>query len=207
MKINLMKNYRVKTSMTKYIKLTICAAILILLVVIVFWVRSAFKGNYIELGSNENIDPTPTQIQSIRDIGEWEFLSISAEEMVDTVRKGIFTDDELVRIYYGTLRLGINMQNLADSAIAVKGDSLQVTLPKVGLLDKDFIDESKTKPFYESGKWPPQAHQALYQKAQKQMLQHCLTNENITAAQSNAESQIRNLFTQLGYKNVVLNFE
>ena len=80
--------------MTKYIKLTICAAILILLVVIVFWVRSAFKGNYIELGSNENIDLTPTQIQSIRDIGEWEFLSISAEEMVDTVRKGIFTDDE-----------------------------------------------------------------------------------------------------------------
>lgn len=207
MKINLMKNFRVKTSMTKYIKLTICAAILIVLVVIVFWVRSAFKGNYIELGANENIDPTPTQIQSIRDIGEWEFLSISAEEMVDTVRKGIFTDDELVRIYYGTLRLGINMQNLADSAIAVKGDSLQVTLPKVGLLDKDFIDESKTKPFYESGKWTPQAHQALYQKAQKQMLQHCLTNENITAAQSNAESQIRNLFTQLGYKNVVLNFE
>ena len=78
--------------MTKYIKLTICAAILILLVVIVFWVRSAFKGNYIELGANENIDPTPTQIQSIRDIGEWEFLSISAEGMVDTVRKGLFSD-------------------------------------------------------------------------------------------------------------------
>ena len=207
MKINLMKNFRVKTSMTKYIKLTICAAILILLVVIVFWVRSAFKGNYIELGANENIDPTPTQIQSIRDIGEWEFLSISAEEMVDTVRKGIFTDDELVRIYYGTLRLGINMQNLADSAIAVKGDSLQVTLPKVGLLDKDFIDESKTKPFYESGKWTPQAHQTLYQKAQKQMLQHCLTPENVKAAQSNAESQVSNLFKSLGYKNVKIHFE
>ena len=183
------------------------AVVLIAVVAIFFWVRSAFKGNYLELGTNDNIEPTPTQIQSIRDIGEWEFLSISAEEMVDTVRKGIFTDDELVRIYYGTLRLGINMQHLSDSAITVKGDSLEVVLPKVGLLDKDFIDESKTKPFYESGKWSPQAHDALYQKAHRQMLTHCLTPENITAAQSNAESQVSNLFKSLGYKNVTLKFE
>ena len=193
--------------MTKYIKLIIGAVVVIAIIVIFFWVKSAFKGNYLELGTNDNIEPTPTQIQSIRDIGEWEFLSVSAEEMVDTVRKGFFSDDELVRIYYGTLRLGINMQNLSEDALRVQGDTLQVTLPKVGLLDKDFIDEAKTKPFYESGKWSPQAHQALYQKAQRQMLQHCLTKENVNAAQSNAESQLRNLFTQLGYKNVILRFE
>ena len=183
------------------------AVVLIAVVAIFFWVKSAFRDNYLELGTNENIEPTPTQIQSIRDIGEWEFLSISAEEMVDTVRKGIFTDDELVRIYYGTLRLGIDMQQLSDNAITVKGDSVSVLLPKVGLLDKDFIDEAKTKPFYESGKWSPQAHQALYQKAQRQMLSHCLTKDNVNAAQSNAEAQLSNLFKSLGYKNVILRFE
>ena len=193
--------------MTKYIKLIIGAVVVVALVVVFFWVKSAFKDNYLELGTNDNIDPTPTQIQSIRAIGEWEFLSVSAEEMVDTVRKGFFSDDELVRIYYGTLRLGINMQNLSDDAIRVEGDSLQVTLPKVGLLDKDFIDESKTKPFYESGKWSPQAHQALYQKARNQMLQHCLTKDNMNAAQSNAETQVLNLFNSLGYKKVILHFE
>ena len=193
--------------MTKYIKLIISAVVVIAIIVIVFWVKSAFKGNYLELGTNDNIEPTPTQIQSIRDIGEWEFLSVSAEEMVDTVRKGFFSDDELVRIYYGTLRLGINMQNLSEDALRVQGDTLQVTLPKVGLLDKDFIDEAKTKPFYESGKWSPQAHDALYRKAQSQMLQHCLTKENVNAAQSNAESQLSNLFKSLGYKNVILSFE
>ena len=192
--------------MKKY-HVIIGAVVLIAVVAIFFWVKSAFKDNYLELGTNENIEPTPTQIQSIRDIGEWEFLSISAEEMVDTVRKGIFTDDELVRIYYGTLRLGIDMQQLSNDAITVKGDSIQVLLPKVGLLDKDFIDEAKTKSFYESGKWTPQAHQALYQKAQRQMLQHCLTRDNVNAAQSNAEVQLRNLFIQLGYKNVILRFE
>ncbi len=193
--------------MTKYVKLIIGVAVVIAVIVVLFWVKSCVKDNYLELGTNDTIDPTPTQIQSIRAIGEWEFLSVSAEEMVDTVRKGFFTDDELVRIYYGTLRLGINMQQLRDDAITVQGDTLQVTLPKVGLLDKDFIDESKTKPFYESGKWSPQAHDALYRKARNQMLHHCLTQDNLTAAQSNAETQIKNLFTQLGYKNVTLKFE
>lgn len=191
----------------KKVNIIIGAVIVIAVIAIFFWVRSVLKSNYIELSSNDKIDPTPTQIQSIRDIGEWEFLSISAEEMVDTVRKGFFSDDELVRIYYGTLRLGINMQNLRDDAITLQGDTLQVTLPKVSLLDKDFIDEAKTKSFYESGKWTPQAHQALYQKAHRQMLQHSLTKENLTTAQSNAEPQLSNLFKSLGYKNVILRFE
>lgn len=189
------------------VKIIIGAVVLVAVVAIFFWVKSALKSNYVEIGSNEQIDTTPTQIQSIRDIGEWEFLSVSAEEMVDTVRKGFFSDDELVRIYYGTLRLGINMQNLSEDAIRVQSDTLQATLPKVTLLDKDFIDEAKTKSFYESGKWTPETHQALYQKAQAQMLKHCLTKENLAAAQSNAESQLTNLFKSLGYKNVVLHFE
>ena len=196
-----------KIRVMKKVNIIIGAVIVIAVIAVFFWVRSVLKSNYIELGSNDKIDSTPTQIQSIRDIGEWEFLSISAEEMVDTVRKGFFSDDELVRIYYGTLRLGINMQNLRDDAITLQGDTLQVTLPKVSLLDKDFIDEAKTKSFYESGKWTPQAHQALYQKAHRQMLQHSLTPENLTTAQSNADSQLRNLFTQLGYKTITLTFE
>jgi hypothetical protein len=189
------------------VKIIIGAVVLVAVVAIFFWVKSALKSNYVEIGSNEQIDTTPTQIQSIRDIGEWEFLSVSAEEMVDTVRKGFFSDDELVRIYYGTLRLGINMQQLSDDAITIQGYSVQATFPKVTLLDNDFIDEAKTKSFYESGKWTPQAHQALYQKAHRQMLHHCLTPENLTTAQSNAESQLRNLFTQLGYKTITLHFE
>ena len=191
----------------KQYKIVIGAVAVIAVVALFFWVKSAFKDNYIQLAADEAIDPTPTQIQSIRDIGEWEFLSISAEEMVDTVRKGFFTDDELVRIYYGTLRLGIDMQQLRDDAITIQGDSVQATFPKVTLLDNDFIDEAKTNSFYESGKWTPQAHQALYQKAHRQMLHHCLTKENLTTAQSNAESQLRNLFTQLGYKTITLYFE
>ena len=196
-----------KIRVMKKINIIIGAVIVIAVIAIFFWVKSVLKSNYIEIGSNDKIEPTPTQIQSIRDIGEWEFLSISAEEMVDTVRKGFFSDDELVRIYYGTLRLGIDMHQLRDDAITVHGDTIEVTLPKVRLLDDDFIDEARTKSFYESGKWDNAAREALYQKARRQMLRTNLTKENVKTAEVNAEIQVSNLFKSLGYKNVVLHFE
>jgi hypothetical protein len=189
------------------IKIIIGGVILVVVIVLFSWVKSAMKDNYISLSSSEAIEPTPTQIQSIKDIGEWEFLSVSAEEMVDTVRKGFISDDELVRIYYGTLRLGIDMQKMEPGWIVTKGDSLEMTLPKVRLLDKDFIDEAKTKSFYESGKWSLKDREALYQKAYRQMIQHCLTKENLEAAQSNGEAQMRNMMQQLGYKNITIRIE
>lgn len=193
--------------MANKIKIIIAAAILLMLIAGFFWLKSVTKDNYISLGTSEAIEPTPTQIQSIKDIGEWEFLSISAEEMVDTVRKGFFSNDELVRIYYGTLRLGIDMKQLAPDAITVNGDSLEMMLPKVGLLDKDFIDEAKTKSFYESGKWSPKDREALYMKAYRQMIQHCMTKENLEAARTNGEAQMHHMMQQLGYKNITIKIE
>ena len=193
--------------MVNKIKIIIAAAILLMLIAGFFWLKSVTKDNYISLGTSEAIEPTPTQIQSIKDIGEWEFLSISAEEMVDTVRKGFFSNDELVRIYYGTLRLGIDMKQLAPDAITVNGDSLEMMLPKVGLLDKDFIDEAKTKSFYESGKWSPKDREALYKKAYRQMIQHCMTKENLEAARTNGEAQMHHMMQQLGYKNITIRIE
>ena len=193
--------------MANKIKIIIAAAILLMLIAGFFWLKSVTKDNYISLGTSEAIEPTPTQIQSIKDIGEWEFLSILAEEMVDTVRKGFFSNDELVRIYYGTLRLGIDMKQLAPDAITVNGDSLEMTLPKVGLLDKDFIDEAKTKSFYESGKWSPKDREALYKKAYRQMIQHCMTKENLEAARTNGEAQMHHMMQQLGYKNITIKIE
>ena len=47
-----------------------------------------------------------------------------------------------------------------------------MTLPKIGLLDKDFIDEARTESFYESGSWKPSDRDALYKKAYRRMLTH-----------------------------------
>ena len=178
-----------------------------LLSVAVFWLRNCTKNDYIELGADDAIDATPTQIQSIKAIGEWEFLSVSIEEFTDTVRKGIFSDDELSRIYYGTLRLGINMHQVEPGWLTTEGDSVSLILPRVALLDRDFIDEARSKPFFESGKWKPEDREALYRQAHESMLQHGLTKENLAAAETNAREQITNLMHAIGFRKVTITFK
>ncbi|MBR2778163.1 MAG: DUF4230 domain-containing protein [Prevotella sp.] len=189
------------------IKIGLVAVVAVLLIAVSFWLKNATKGEHVDFGTDTVIDMTPTQIQSIKAIGEWEFLSVSAEELVDTVRKGIFRNDELVRIYYGTLRLGVNMHHVKPGWLQANGDSVTVSLPQVGLLDKDFIDEARTKPFYEVGSWKPADRETLYKKAYRQMLSHRLTKENLQAAKVNGEAQFRSMMRSLGYKHVNIVFE
>ena len=186
--------------------ITIAAAI-IAVVLLAVWLYRSLGDARLEMGADDSIGLTPTQIESIKAVGEWEFLSISTEELVDTTRKRLFSDDQLVRIYYGTLRLGVNMKQVEPGWIQQRNDSLFLTLPKVGLLDKDFIDEAKTKSFYESGKWSPKDREALYKKAYRQMIQHCMTKENLEAARTNGEAQMHHMMQQLGYKNITIKIE
>ena len=165
------------------------------------------KDAKIEVVSDNKIDITPEVIQSIKSIGEWEFLSIADEEMVDTIRKGIFTDDHLVRIYYGQLSIGVNMRKVGPRWIEATGDSVTVTLPKVELLDNDFIDEARTKSFYESGRWSAADREAMYRRAYSMMKRNCLNAKNIRAAEMNAEAQIANIMKGLGFRAVTVRFD
>jgi len=171
-------------------------------VVLLTWLVQSVKKTEVSIDVNEQINVTPEQIESIKAIGEWEFLAIADEELVDTVRKGIFSDDHLVRIYYGTVRLGINMHHVEPGWIKASGDSIEVTLPKIGLLDRDFIDEARTKSFHESGRWKPEAREALYKKAYQKMLRHCVTPENIRSAQQNGDAQFRHMMKTMGYEHI-----
>ena len=189
----------------KLYSLYIVAAIL--LVWLVVWLMRSVQQTEVSIAVDDRINITPEQIESIKAIGEWEFLSIADEELVDTVRKGIFTDDHLVRIYYGTVRLGINMHQVEPGWIVASGDSIEVTLPQVGLLDRDFIDEARTKSFHESGRWKAADREALYRKAYRKMLQHCLTPENQQSARQNGEAQFRNMMKTMGYDHILIRWK
>ena len=193
--------------MGKSFKLGLILLGAVLVIAGAFWLRSCTKGDYIEIGADNAIDASPTQIQSIKDIGEWEFLSVSLEELADTVRKGFFSDDELARIYYGTLRIGINMHQVEPGWLTAEGDSVSLSLPPVALLDRDFIDEARTNPFFETGTWKPEDREALYRLAHKNMLAHGLTKENLATAEDNAREQITSLMKTMGYKKVTIIFK
>ena len=140
--------------MKKYgiILLTILALIL---AGTLYWLN---KDNTVSVTTEEQTTLSPTQVESIEAIGEWEFLAISNEELVDTVRRGFFGDDQLVRIYYGTLRLGINMKDVKEGWIQTNPSSAP------SLLSDCWITTSSTKPEpaasskKESGREPTARH-------------------------------------------------
>ena len=188
-------------------QLTLILALSLAVILAIVWLVHTVSHAEITVEADEQIDVTPEQITSIKAIGELEFLSIANEELVDTVRKGLLADDHLVRVYYGTLRLGVNMHQVEPGWIHVDGDSVTVTLPKITLLDRDFIDEARTKPFFETGTWKPEDREALYRQAHNRMLQHGLTKENLVAAEDNAREQITSLMKAMGFKKVRITFK
>lgn len=185
--------------MKNKIILILLIVVLVLVGVLLFSLR---KQPLVSVNTEGHMESTPVEVEQIRAIGEWEFLTVSDEEIVDTVRHGFFGDDELSRIYYGTLRFGIDMSKTDEQSISVKGDSLSMRLPAVGLLDDHFIDEARTRSFIEEGKWSEADKAALTRKAARQMRRRCLTPANLKAAKENAQRQTEAFFKAWGYKHV-----
>ena len=186
-------------------KLTIMLASLAIIAVVVclVWFCNATKESTLSFSSNEEIDFTPTTVERMQSIGQWEFLSISDEELIDTVRTGFFTDDELVRIYYGTLSIGIDLRDCSKDWISTEGDTIFVTLPEVKLLDQNFIDEASSRSFFETGSWSNKDRKAMYERARQRMLSRCLTEENLNTARLNAREQIGRMLRPIAEPKVI----
>lgn len=165
------------------------------------------KDNKVEGGSVGETTLSPTQVKSIESIGQWEFLSVNDEELIDTTRHGFFGDDKLVRIYFGTLHLGIDMKDVKEGWMKADQDTITCTLPPIKLLDNNFIDEAKTHSFFETGKWTGKDRQDLYNRAYAAMKKRCLSQTNITSAENNAQAQFFKMLKAMGFANVKVEFE
>lgn len=187
-------------------KVYIVLAIVLLAALVLWGIRLLLKGNSLSFADNSNIDLTPTQVEYIEAIGEWEFLQVNDEELIDTIKHGFFGDSELARIYYGTLRLGINLKETPEGWLTQKHDTLIATLPPIKLLDLHFIDEARTMSFYEKGSWTETDRKHMYEKAYNVMLKRALSRQNLQLAQENAQQQVKELLRSMGAKNVVVVF-
>ena len=183
------------------------ATLVTLVSMFVFAVFEGTKNDITIKPSDEEVEADTINLASVRDIGQWEFLTISDEELVDTTANRLLgKDKQLTRIYYGTLHFGVDLSKMSNEAVKMVGDTVDVTLPSITLLDDNFIDEARTKSFYEEGSWDQSTRERLYQKAKQQMLKRCMTEDNINIAQANAAYEIGQLFRSLGYVNVDVHF-
>lgn len=191
----------------KHIHLILYSLLALVVVLLLAWLLFVPKHTQVELSADsEAIDVTPQLVAQVKQIGQWEMLAVAQEELVDTTRRGLFSDDHLARIYYGTMRLGVDLHQCQPGWLTVVGDSLSVILPPVSLLDRDFIDEARTRSFYESGRWSAADREALYRRAYQRMLSRGMAPHNMQAARQQAEAQFRQLFAQMGYTRVHITF-
>jgi hypothetical protein len=145
-----------------------------------------------------------TEITSIKEVAEWEFLTVEMEECEDTViPRMILSDDRFAKIYKGTARLGVNMKEAVADWVTTSHDTARIVLPAIRILDEDIIDDTQTRTFYESGKITPDIREFLYNKAKMDMRRRALSEENVASALANAKAQFTYMFHSLGF-NVVL---
>lgn len=163
-------------------------------------------GTYVKAGFDNRIELTSQEVRHIEEIGEWEFIAVRCEVVVDTLRKGFFSDDRLVAIYTGTPRLGIDLGRVERDWVMVAGDTVTLSLPPVGLLDEHFVDEARTRVFYESGTWTGGARKEMYVRACRKMREQCMTKENLYQAEENARKQFAAMFRALGFQTIVIKF-
>lgn len=193
--------------MNKHIYSIIAAISLLVLLIAGGWWLMKKASPALSVQRTTRIDETPEAITRIRQIRQWEFLTVSAEEMVDTTQKSFWGDKVLCRIYSGTLRIGIDMEKASEDWASVRDSVVTLKLPAVGLLDERFIDEARTRSFYEKGNWDKPVLDVLYKKAAIQMKRRALTPENLSNAEANGRETFTRLFQACGYKKINITFE
>lgn len=181
------------------------AVVAVIIIISSVW-RCVSSSNSISAADSTRTEISPAQIRSMHSIGQWEFLTVSDEELVDTVRHGFFGDDELIRIYYGTLRLGCDLSKASDNWVRREGDSTVCELPPVQLLDNRFIDEARTTSFFEKGKWSDADREQMYRRAQKAMMRRALSPQNVRQAKENARQQLTAMLRALGCGKISITF-
>ena len=152
------------------------------------------------------IAQSPEEIVHLRSIEQWEFLSVESEELVERHHTGLMSDRDLICIYRGTLRIGVDLRKLPEDWVEVKGRNAIVHLPQPSLLVENFLDESRTTVFMEQGLFRAEEREAMIAEAKNKMKQRALSTDNLSIARRNAESQFQKLFHAMGYEDVIVEF-
>lgn len=198
--------------MKTYGKIKLAAVVVVCLIVMVAVLYMCHAAKNVTAGHQTEVvvTPTPVNLDSIRAIGQWSFLTVEMDEVVDTVDRGLFSSDRISVAYHGTLHYGINVAEARPGWVTIVGDTaVTVVLPPVKLLDDRFLDERNVKVYEGRDDMDfinkPTVRAALVRKAKAAMIRR--GRENIPEARGKAETEVRRIFSQHGYKKIVVSFE
>jgi hypothetical protein len=161
------------------------------------------------------VDETPLLVTQIKSIAQLLTIEALNEVVVDSTRSPFGLPKEvlknlpatplrflgasqLVLIVRGTVRAGVNLEQIDERSIRIKGDSLFVQLPPAVVFDI-ITNPSDVETFIEKGAWNSVAATALQAKARQQLAQQALARGLLQQANSNARQLIHGLLKNSGY--------
>lgn len=148
---------------------------------------------------------TPSQIEEIRQIGELEVAHFDCEELYEFKREGRIYDDELTKVYYAKLKIGIDLSEVKESDIEKDGKTIKVTLPEVRLLNEGkILDFSRT--FSQSGDVDNTFRRDAAKAAEEWIVRKYITSEVMENARRSVVSYVENYLRSIGYEEIKIVF-
>ncbi len=113
-------------------------------------------------------------------------------------------EDEICIIANGKVRAGYNFEKLADDAIKVSGDTLELKLPEVEIFDI-IVNPSNFDIYVNEGDWSHEQVTELQNRAKGQIEDDAKKAGIIEKAKTSGREQLVNLFKTFGFGTVMLN--
>ena len=128
----------------------------------------------------------------------------SKQELKET---GFFTKsidtlhNEIVITVKGSVRAGFDLSKMADDAIKVQGDTIDIKLPVPQILDI-ISNPSDYTIFEESGKWSHEEIVALLSQGKERVLNNALQHNLLFKANESGKERVADLFRSFGFSVV-----
>lgn len=185
------------------IKLLIGVVVLAILGTTGFILHKKFKKNK---GEEIVIKETPNVVAEIKKISQLATACFYEELPIKEVRKGRFSDDELVFVARGTVRAGFDLAKLDSTGVEVKGDTLWVDLPHAEIFDVR-VNPSDISVYYEEGDWDHPSVTELESKARKQIKQDAIKDGIVGKATQSGVKKLYEIFKLFGFSEVTITIE
>jgi hypothetical protein len=163
------------------------------------------------------IDNTPVLVENIRDMSQLITI-VSFDEVVvtqDDVQEGRFIDNFLRNpsfdpmkkkisiIVKGRIFAGMDLKELKETDLFVKGDSASISLPPVKILDA-IVNPSDYEIFIEEGRWETDEVNQLVIAARERMLKRAKEKGLLIKAQAKAKAVMESFFRSVGFKKLAV---
>lgn len=157
------------------------------------------------------IDNTSTTIIQKLLIGELTTAVFYSEDFIKdekiTKNFGIFNKKHKLTLVMKTkVRAGINIETLNKKDINILGDTLNITLPKIEILN---VENSFTNydVISEKGKWSDEETNKLMDNLKDKITEQAITDGILKVAEENCTTKIRSLLLILGFKEIIINYK